>query len=108
MKLLCVQARRIYSIITQMQKGMIKFMSQKIVINKQVKTAIISFIIILSLITISFFTFQYNYVKGWNELIYPGVKVDNIDLAGKTKAQALEILKQKNDDAVLEIGRAHV
>jgi len=102
MKLLGVQARRICSIITQIQKGMVKFMAQKIAINKHVKTAIISVIIILSLITILFFTFQYNYVKGWSKLIYPGVKIDNIDLAGKTKEQALQILKQKNDDAVLE------
>jgi len=76
---------------------------QKIIFNKHLKIGIIiSGIIILSIVAILFFTVQSNYVKVWSGLIYPGVKVDNIDLSGKTKAQALQILKQKNDDAVLQ------
>ena len=70
-------------------------------INKHVKIAIIlSVIIILEIVAISFVIIQSNYVKGWSGLIYPGIKVDNIDLSGKTKAQALQILKQKNDDVL--------
>lgn len=76
--------------------------AKKIVMNKYIKTGIIAVIIILTIIAISFFTLQYNYVKGWSGLIYPGVKVDSIDLSGKTKSQAVEILKQKNEDAVLK------
>ena len=68
---------------------------------KYKKIGIISVIIILAVAAISFFVIQANFVKGWSDLIYPGVKVDSIDLSGKTKKQAMQLLKQENDDIVL-------
>jgi len=75
--------------------------SLKIENNKYIKIGIISFIIISAVAAISFFIIQDNFVKGWSGLIYPGIKVDSIDLSGKTKQQAMQILKHENDDIVL-------
>lgn len=53
--------------------------------------ALISIIVVLSV----FFIYQYNVVKSWSSRIYPGVKVEKQDLAGKSKEQAKEILREK-------------
>lgn len=76
--------------------------TQKSANNKYIKIGIISVVSILAVAAISFFIVQVNFVKSWSELIYPGVKVDNIDLSGKTKQQAEQILKHENDEIVLK------
>lgn len=76
--------------------------TQKNANNKYIKIGIISVLSILALVAISFFIIQVNYVKKWNGLIYPGVRVDTIDLSGKTKQQAEQILKHENDEIVLK------
>lgn len=45
--------------------------------------------------------FGYSTVKAWDNLIYPKVKIDGTDLTGKTKEQALAILKQNHGNAIL-------
>lgn len=47
-----------------------------------------------------YITYHYNDIKYWNNLIYPGVMVQGIDLSGKTKTEALAIIKQVSSDQV--------
>ncbi|MBP1744090.1 MAG: VanW family protein [Firmicutes bacterium] len=41
-----------------------------------------------------------NTVKGWDDLIYPGVTVDGTDLSGLNKEQAAEILAKNHGDVI--------
>ncbi|GLC29061.1 VanW family protein [Clostridium omnivorum] len=43
-----------------------------------------------------------NKVKAYDNVIYPGVKVEDVDLSGKTKVEALAILNQKYGDALIK------
>jgi len=42
-----------------------------------------------------------NKINSWNDKAYPGVKVDDVDVSGKTKDQVIQILKE---DVVQNIG----
>jgi vancomycin resistance protein YoaR len=42
-----------------------------------------------------FTAYQYNSVKSWSNLIYPGAKIEGEDVSGKTKDQAKKIIEQK-------------
>lgn len=43
-----------------------------------------------------------NKVKAYDNVIYPGVKIEDVDLSGKTKVEALAILNQKYGDALIK------
>lgn len=43
-----------------------------------------------------------NKVKAYDNVVYPGVKVEDVDLSGKTKAEAQKILKEKYGDALVK------
>ena len=43
-----------------------------------------------------FIAYQYNNVKSWSNLMYPGVKIEGEDVSGKTKDQAKQIIEQKH------------
>lgn len=43
-----------------------------------------------------------NKVKAYDNVIYPGVKVEEVDLSGKTKVEALAVLNQKYRDALIK------
>lgn len=55
---------------------------------------------ILAASIIGFTVYQYNTVKAWSNLIYPGVKVSGENLSGKSKDQAKKILEQKYASAI--------
>jgi len=60
-------------------------------------------IIFLSLLFAAFVgisAIEYNTAKAWDNLIYPKVTVDGIDLSGKTKEEAAEILKGNHGNAI--------
>lgn len=42
------------------------------------------------------FGYYYNKIKSLNNLFYPGVKIQNVDLSGKTKEQAVDIIRNSN------------
>lgn len=42
-----------------------------------------------------FLIYQYNIAKAWSGRIYPGVKIENQDLSGKTKDEAKNIIEKK-------------
>ena len=41
-----------------------------------------------------FMVYHYNEVKYWDKLIYPGVTVESLDLSGKTKAEAKNMINK--------------
>ena len=75
-----------------------KFVEKKYKVNKKG----IIFIIIILIVTITgFLGYGYNTVTKWDKLIYSGVSVAGMDLSGKTKDQAKEILTQNHGNLVL-------
>lgn len=69
--------------------------------KKTNKKAIISLIVIFIVAITGFFSYEYNTVKKWDNLIYPGVMVDNVDLSGKTKEQAKTVLEEHHGNSIL-------
>ncbi|WP_426348454.1 VanW family protein [Alloiococcus sp. CFN-8] len=63
---------------------------------------IIAAIIIISLIlgASAYTAYSYSEVKKWNDIIYPGVAVGDIDISGDTKEEALNKLKSNISDKV--------
>ncbi len=59
------------------------------------KIALITLSVAILLILSAFVTYQYNNIKSYNNLIYPGVSVEGIDLSGKTKEEAKKIVQER-------------
>lgn len=70
--------------------------------KKKVSIGVFIAVAFLIVGTIGVGIYQYNTVKAWSNLIYPGVRVSGEDLSGKTKDQAKKILEQKYSS---EIGK---
>ncbi|MHC1720283.1 MAG: VanW family protein [Clostridiaceae bacterium] len=66
--------------------------------NKQ-KAIIFSSLLLAAFIGMS--AIGYNTVKAWDNLVYPKVLVDGIDLSGKTKEEAVAILAENHGNAIL-------
>ena len=66
------------------------------------KKAIIIVGILILVGTITFSSYSYVKVKHWDSLILPKVKIENEDLSGKTKKEALEIMKDKYSNKVIK------
>lgn len=66
------------------------------------KIAIISILLLAILGVTSYMSYVYFTVNEWDNLIYPGVKIEEADLTGKTKEEALNIIKHKYSDEVLK------
>lgn len=64
--------------------------------------AITATVIILSVLlgTGLYTAYVYRHTKTWNNFIYPGVKVENIDLSGKSIQEAKNILQEKYGNAI--------
>lgn len=62
---------------------------------KPMKIALITLSVAILLILSAFATYQYNNIKSYNNLIYPGVSVEGIDLSGKTKEEAKKIVQER-------------
>ncbi len=63
--------------------------------KKKLPLGIIIALGVLAIGVVGFITYQYNTVKAWSDLVYPGVKIEGEDLSGKTKDQAKKIIEQK-------------
>lgn len=64
-------------------------------------TSIAAILILLG--TISAYTgYVYQKVKSWQDLIYPGLIVENVDLSGKNLTEAKNLLKSKFGDVILK------
>ncbi|EJO5347980.1 VanW family protein [Clostridium botulinum] len=62
---------------------------------KPMKIALITLSVVLLVTLSGFATYQYNKIKYYNNLIYPGVSIQNIDLSAKTKEEANKIINEK-------------
>lgn len=62
--------------------------------SKQMKIILMSLSAMLLMILSAFITYQYNNIKSYNNLIYPGVSIEGVDLSGKSKEEAKHIVKE--------------
>lgn len=66
------------------------------------KKVIIVLVLVLGvLLGTSYLSYSYFKVQKWDELIYPGVMIEDIDLSGKTMGDALKIVKEKYSNNIL-------
>jgi len=69
---------------------------------KKIVTVIIILLIIVAIGVGGGYYYVYSNTKNWTNLIYPGVKVGEVDISGKTLAEAKEMINQKYGDAVVK------
>lgn len=71
--------------------------------NKNKKIIIIISIVVLAIILSlsAYLGYVYKYTLGWDEYIYSGVKVGSVGLSGKTKEEAINLLKENYGEAIL-------
>ncbi len=69
---------------------------------KPMKIALITLSVAILLMLSAFATYQYNNIKFYNNLIYPGVSVEGVDLSGKTKEEAKKIVQEKYWNKLLD------
>ncbi|WP_368489819.1 VanW family protein [Clostridium sp. BJN0013] len=72
----------------------------KLVLRKRLSVAIICALAIFISISCGFIVYHYNDIKYWDNLIYPKVSINNIDLSGKTKTEAENIVKAAYSDEI--------
>lgn len=71
--------------------------------NKRRKKVIVSFFLAAIILVISIVgSYIYFTVKRWNNIIYPNVKVENIDLTGKNKEETIKLLNEKYKEPILK------
>ncbi|OPJ59379.1 VanW family protein [Clostridium oryzae] len=75
--------------------------------GKKAKQKIIFVVVVVVLLAIigiisGYTAYAFNYAKKWNNKIYPGVKIENIDLGGKTLEEAKKAVEEKYSKGVLE------
>lgn len=70
--------------------------------KKKLPLGIIAAVLIFAVGVAGFITYQYYTVKAWSNLIYPGVKIEGENLAGKSKEQAKQIIDQKYGSVVVK------
>ena len=66
------------------------------------KKAIMIIGVLILFSTFTFSSYSYIKVKHWDSLILPGVKIENIDLTGKTKKEAQIIINDKYSSEVMK------
>ncbi len=68
--------------------------------TKHIKRRAVAAIIVFFAVFAAFAAFGSSTVKGWDDLIYPGVTVDGTDLSGMNKEQAAQILTKNHGDVI--------
>ena len=70
------------------------------------KKKITAIIILLFIVIVAAMSGIYGYIytntKQWTSLVYPGVKVGDVDISGKTLAEAKDMVTKKYGDAILK------
>lgn len=67
------------------------------------KKVIIVMVLVLGvLLGTSYLSYSYFKVQKWDELIYPGVMIEDVDLSGKSMGEALKIIKEKYSNKILD------
>jgi vancomycin resistance protein YoaR len=63
--------------------------------KKSIKFVIICMFIILAGVISAYVTYHYNKTKYWNDLIYPGVIIQDVKVGGKTKEEAKKAVNER-------------
>ncbi len=61
------------------------------------KYGIITIILIFIIVIVSYFVYVYSVVSAYENIIYPGVKIEEYNVENMTKEQALEFIKERYD-----------
>lgn len=72
----------------------------KQLLKKRLSVAIVCALAVFVSISCGFIVYHYNDIKYWDNLIYPKVSINNIDLSGKTKTEAENIVKAAYSDEI--------
>ncbi len=70
--------------------------------NKTLKIVIVAVALLIGILSLSYISQVYNKTVKWDDVIYPGVSVGEIDLTGKNKQEATNILTNKYGNAILK------
>ncbi|MFD3155845.1 VanW family protein [Haloimpatiens sp. FM7330] len=71
--------------------------------NKTTKRGILYSLVAMGILAlIGFMSYVYFTVNNYNNLVYPGVKVGSVDLSGKTKNDALKLLKERYGEKAIQ------
>jgi vancomycin resistance protein YoaR len=65
--------------------------------GRRLNLFILSMFILLFVGIISYYRYIYSITEEYKNAIYPGVNIENIDMGGKTQAEAMELLNEKYD-----------
>jgi len=92
------------------KKYLILYVSNKNIMKyggifKLMKKKVIAKIVLLLIVVLgasSFFGFVYLNTKKWTSLVYPGVKIGEVDISGKTLLQAKEMVNKEYSSALLK------
>lgn len=77
-----------------------KSQESKRLLRKRLSVAIVCALAVFISISCGFIVYHYNDIKYWDNLIYPKVSINNIDLSGKTKAEAENMVKAAYSDEI--------
>lgn len=69
---------------------------------KKIVGAIIILLVIIVFGVSGLYTYVYSNTEKWTSLVYPGVKVESLDISGKTLAEAKDMVTQKYGTAILK------
>lgn len=72
----------------------------KQLLRKRLSIAIVCALTVFISISCGFMAYHYNDIKYWDDLIYPKVSINNVDLSGKTKAEAESMVKAAYSDEI--------
>lgn len=68
--------------------------SKRKLYKKRLTIALIAVLLVFLSIISGFIVYNYNDIKYWNNLIYPGVSVESLNLSGKTKSEAKDMINK--------------
>ncbi|BAH08064.1 hypothetical protein CKR_3013 [Clostridium kluyveri NBRC 12016] len=77
-----------------------KSQESKRLLRKRLSVAIVCALAVFISISCGFIVYHYNDIKYWDNLIYPKVSINNIDLSGKTKTEAESMVKAAYSDEI--------
>jgi hypothetical protein len=69
--------------------------------NRKIITIMLSLLIIV-LVVSGIYGYAYINVNKWTSLVYPGVKIGEVDISGKTLVEASEMVTKKYGDAIIK------
>lgn len=69
-------------------------------LNKKIAIGLASVVVLIIVAGAVYASSVNSKINNWQDKIYPGIKIDNVDISGKTKEEAVEILNKDLGDKV--------